>query len=259
MELNEIFEWQDVSFKMAESDFRRFTEQVQTEQPEGNLHFHLGWEFKLYPEHVLEVIPPFSLHAGTAQHIAVWQLREKELSFSAGNFREEKFADTEEIADALTAVLSVCESHPDTLGEFGIQQMLSVVWKLLLKSIRKDNGGITEIKTAGICELVISYLESNYSRQDLSVEEIASHIGYSAQYLNGKFRSQGLGSLRQFLVKMRLQHAAALLKTGYCSVGMAAQLTGWNNQFYFSNAFRKFYGISPSKFASGISPDKRMV
>jgi AraC-like DNA-binding protein len=46
---------------------------------------------------------------------------------------------------------------------------------------------------------------------------------------------------------IRLERAAALLRNGR-SVTEAAALTGFDNPKYFSTVFKKYFGVSPSRY-----------
>lgn len=46
---------------------------------------------------------------------------------------------------------------------------------------------------------------------------------------------------------IRLERAAALLRSGH-NVGRVADEVGFDNAKYFSTAFKKYFGVSPSEF-----------
>jgi AraC-like DNA-binding protein len=54
-------------------------------------------------------------------------------------------------------------------------------------------------------------------------------------------------SPQDFIRIIRLERAAALLRNG-SSVMDAATLTGFENPKYFSTVFKKYFGVSPSKY-----------
>ena len=251
MDLNEFIGWQDVKCYFAGQDIHNSGQCTEINLEDMNSpHFHLGWELKLFPDRKLEVIPPYALHCGTTEQLAVWMLRGDKLFFAAGSTREARVIDNPEIIGVLDKILTLCSDCSELTGKSGVSHLLCVVWQLLCRTADSAECGKNRSKPAGICDIVMDYLENNYARCELSVEEIAEYTGYSSQYINRKFKENGLGSLRQFMIKMRLRHAAVLLETGKCSIGFVSQLTGWRNQFYFSNVFRKHYGISPCGFTA---------
>ena len=55
-------------------------------------------------------------------------------------------------------------------------------------------------------------------------------------------------SPQQFLLQMRLNRAAELLKASTAPIKEIAAMAGWDNVFYFSRMFRKKYYISPLQY-----------
>lgn len=55
-------------------------------------------------------------------------------------------------------------------------------------------------------------------------------------------------SPQQFLLQMRLNRAAELLKTSTAPIKEIAAMSGWDNVFYFSRLFRRKYYISPLQY-----------
>ena len=54
-------------------------------------------------------------------------------------------------------------------------------------------------------------------------------------------------SPQDFIKVIRMERAAALLRSGK-SVSEVADLTGFDNPKYFSTVFKKYFGVSPSKY-----------
>ena len=50
----------------------------------------------------------------------------------------------------------------------------------------------------------------------------------------------------QYLMKLRMEHAAGLLFAGGCSVREVAAACGFTDEKYFSRAVRQYFGMPPS-------------
>jgi AraC-like DNA-binding protein len=88
----------------------------------------------------------------------------------------------------------------------------------------------------------------------LTVKRMAVILNVSPKYLSFVFcRLTGV-SPRQKLIRIRLERAFRQLQTGKFTVKEVAAFTGWQNQFYFSNSFRRHYGLMPSHVNSRIIP-----
>jgi YesN/AraC family two-component response regulator len=101
-------------------------------------------------------------------------------------------------------------------------------------------------KVLSPAEIAGSYIREYYYRQDLSVGEIAEFIDLTPNYFVNVFKKEFKMTIRQYLILTRLEASQALLKTQKYLVRDVAKLTGWSNQYYFSNCFKKYYKYSPS-------------
>ena len=79
---------------------------------------------------------------------------------------------------------------------------------------------------------------------DLNLNIVAEKLGCSLSYLTHKFPDEFGMSFKKYIRKKRLELAASLLEQGV-SVSLAAARSGYKNQFYFSNDFKKYYNIAP--------------
>ncbi|HVT04669.1 MAG TPA: helix-turn-helix transcriptional regulator [Thermoanaerobaculia bacterium] len=86
------------------------------------------------------------------------------------------------------------------------------------------------------------------SDEELSVENVSREIGYTRQYVSGRFHRATGRLLSDFLKSKRLQKAARLLKTGDQRVTNIAKLCGFDSENYFRQQFRLRYGMSPREF-----------
>ncbi|MBU0716085.1 MAG: AraC family transcriptional regulator [Verrucomicrobia bacterium] len=98
-----------------------------------------------------------------------------------------------------------------------------------------------------IVSQTIALLNNTFHDATMTINRMAKMLNVSPKYLSFVFNRQTGVTLRQKLIRIRLERALRLLQTGKFSVKEAAAFTGWQNQFYFSNSFRRHYGMAPSK------------
>src|SRR5688572_27007962 len=91
------------------------------------------------------------------------------------------------------------------------------------------------------------------SDEDLTVEGIARELGFTRQYVSGRFHRVTGKLLSQFLTQKRLEKAARLLKAGNMRVTQIARLCGVDSEHYFRQQFRRPFGMSPRQFRAGGS------
>lgn len=94
---------------------------------------------------------------------------------------------------------------------------------------------------------ILKYLQNNYSKK-LNLKEIADDFGISPSGLILKFRkSTGILPMRH-LINIRIKNAKHLLVDTALPLSEIAELTGFENGYYFSTAFKKEVGVSPSEY-----------
>ena len=82
----------------------------------------------------------------------------------------------------------------------------------------------------------------------LTVDQLARHAGIGASRLNQLFKEQCGRTPIQYLLALRLKHAAGHLRNPYWNISEIARLCGFENTNYFSRKFRAVYGITPGEF-----------
>ena len=94
----------------------------------------------------------------------------------------------------------------------------------------------------------ITFYIDTYYHQNISIEEISAQFFLSRKYMRNLFVRQIGLSPKQYLQKVRMEKAADLLKETEYDIGAIAISTGHSDVFSFSKAFKKYYGISPSRY-----------
>ena len=101
-------------------------------------------------------------------------------------------------------------------------------------------------------ELVVktrNYIRLHFQEADLTLGRIADSMFVSASYLSNLFRKETGMSVMEFILECRMQKAARLIeKTQDCTLAVIAEQCGYNDPYYFSRSFKKYYGISPAKY-----------
>jgi AraC-like DNA-binding protein len=134
-------------------------------------------------------------------------------------------------------------TNPMFLGPVNIDEWLSQLFlevQKLLEEGKKDT-------ISRIMEEILEYINLNYTKCTLSVEEMADLYGWSVSYFSKNFNNYTGQPFPFYVNQLRLQKARELLlKDTHSSVQEIALQVGFNSSSYFSAAFRKHYGITPS-------------
>lgn len=91
-------------------------------------------------------------------------------------------------------------------------------------------------------------IEKNISDIGFSIDALASDLGISGAYLRKRFKEEYGVSPCVYLIEKRMEKAASLLETGYFTVKETAFMCGYENEKYFSTAFKKRFSNSPSVY-----------
>lgn len=93
---------------------------------------------------------------------------------------------------------------------------------------------------------VIHYMIEHHA-DSMTLKELADHAQISPSYLGTIFKKTTGKSPIDYLIEIRLNKAKSLLKDGL-AVTEVAKRVGFNDVFYFSRAFKKHEGISPTQY-----------
>ncbi|AIQ29982.1 AraC family transcriptional regulator [Paenibacillus sp. FSL P4-0081] len=87
--------------------------------------------------------------------------------------------------------------------------------------------------------------------QQISIDHLASSLGYHRVHLSKAFKQRTGFSPKQFLLKKRMDKARQLLGSPL-TIEQVASSVGFNDALYFSKQFRKHTGMPPSEYRAGL-------
>jgi len=109
-----------------------------------------------------------------------------------------------------------------------------------------------QIKIKSVDEKLFEKFETIVKEQldnpDLSIEIISQQIGISRSQLQRKLKQITNQNPSDYLKTMRLKYAAILLTSKNLSISEVTYACGFASLSHFSNSFREFYGMSPSRY-----------
>lgn len=102
-------------------------------------------------------------------------------------------------------------------------------------------------ETGGMLKLK-AYVDMYYTQSDLSLETVSRKFNYSYKYVSNAFSRLTRITFSNYLCNLRLNHARQLLDNGINSIQEVAYSSGFASAQYFSKAFKKKYGLTPTEF-----------
>ena len=95
---------------------------------------------------------------------------------------------------------------------------------------------------------IMKFIEDNIDNSELTIEDIAMHIGFSRSAFFKKLKSlTGLAPV-EFLKEVRIQRAAQLIESGEYNFSEITYMVGINDPRYFSRCFKQKFGMSPREY-----------
>ena len=93
----------------------------------------------------------------------------------------------------------------------------------------------------------INYIDYDIS-VDLNLRTISSHLNLNASYLSSLFKRETNCTITDYISQKRIEHARFLLNSTTMQIQNIAMLCGISDLNYFTKLFKKFTGMTPSKY-----------
>ena len=162
----------------------------------------------------------------------------------------------EEKEKQVSLLLDQCISL-DFLYDTSAQLLLSLRLTEILLHVSEAylHSNHNETKCPATLNKIITYIRSHY-RENISLEDISENILISKQYIMRLFRQYLHTSVNAYLTELKMKHAVYLLKHTNMNVSDTAEYLGYTSVSYFSQAFKHYYGVSPSSYLYPDTPQK---
>ncbi len=94
----------------------------------------------------------------------------------------------------------------------------------------------------------ISYINDNYSDEELSLNKVAAHVNFSPNHLSAVFRQQTGHTFIKYLTDLRLEKAKELLLSTSKRSNEIGAMVGYKDPHYFSYLFKKTQGVTTTQY-----------
>lgn len=156
-------------------------------------------------------------------------------------------AHREQIAALLLRMVKE-EKIDDVRSSLMLQTLLQELFLLCSRACRFPQDMPVNIHTTDRQIVQAAQFISSHYMESITMADIAAAAGYSPNYLSRKFREAAGIGVHEYLVFIRLQHAALELITTDDSVTEIALRCGFSDSNYFKDAFKKRYGATPRAY-----------
>lgn len=93
----------------------------------------------------------------------------------------------------------------------------------------------------------IDYM-NEHIKENIKISEVAYHIGIDRSYLSGIFKNTLEISPQEYLLTLRMNRAADLLKNTHEKISTIAANVGYSDPLTFTKMFKRYKGMSPSEW-----------
>ncbi len=122
---------------------------------------------------------------------------------------------------------------------------------VLIENAAWDDRQALQSILPGSLELMMTFIRHHIA-EPLTVARVAASARCSETTAQRLFARHTGESIQSWIRQVRLHEAAALLRTTGLRVSEVAQLVGYADPLYFSRAFRRAYGVAPSRFTRSV-------
>ncbi|MFC4101592.1 response regulator [Paenibacillus xanthanilyticus] len=141
---------------------------------------------------------------------------------------------------------------PSTFGSLGeMEQWMKGLCRQaarLISGAREDFGASQVAKAK-------AFVDARYADPELSLGSVCRHVAMSASYFSTLFKSHAGHTFVEYLTRVRMEQAKALLKlTGKKSSEIAYEV-GYADPHYFSGAFKRHTGMTPTEYRQRLAEE----
>lgn len=152
--------------------------------------------------------------------------------------------DTKEIADSIKRIMSVRE-----LTRVGLLKRNAAFMEALAAMLEHGRHGdaYSNIPEAKYVYRAVELIAESYSEK-IKISDIADKVGINRSYMTSIFKKVMNMSPQEFLINLRLEKSAQMLRETEESVGSIAAAVGYTDALTFSKAFKQKYNETPREF-----------
>lgn len=148
-------------------------------------------------------------------------------------------------------------------GFIAVQEFFSILYELSKFNDARELASSSFAKVEVVSESkrilkVKNYIDEHY-KDDLSLEQLADLVGMTPTAFSRYFKQRTAKNISEYIVDIRLGHAARLLVDTSDSVSEICWATGFNTLSNFNRLFRKRKGCSPTEFREKYQKTKVIV
>ncbi len=149
-------------------------------------------------------------------------------------------------AEALLKSMVVEILHREPMYRIVVESQFRQAMALFGRQMAQRKGSVASSSRQRILSIV-EYMNRHYF-EPLQTEELAARCGLSKYHFIRLFRMCMGMTPYSYLIRIRMERAETLLQTGDMTIQEVAFVCGYNDPLYFSRAFSRHFGVSPTDY-----------
>ena len=140
------------------------------------------------------------------------------------------------------------EAEGKIKGAAGLKEAMEILYahaREQMECLERETGG----NKASCAYRAYEYIEQHYSERGLSLQEICTHLGVSTTRFSSAFKQTFGATFMDVLIGLRMEKARELLASTELKNYEIAEKVGFSDPHYFSIAFKKMTGKTPTEYA----------
>ncbi len=133
------------------------------------------------------------------------------------------------------------EMLADSIRGNSVEDCCVITGQFLTRALKHKKGEHELIERAKI------YIDEKIS-EEISVSALAVEMNVSLSYFSRLFKKVTGEGCNEYIMRKRMEKAKVLLDTTNFDTSVIAGMTGYNDSNYFSVTFKKYYGMSPTRY-----------
>ena len=149
-------------------------------------------------------------------------------------------------ADA-EAVLTISDQYIQKLRRLQSQEAVA---QWLAQALRRYTAlvfNLVDAKHEIVIQKAINYMQINCER-NLTLGEVADHVGYSHSHFSKVFKEELGRSFRSQLNQLRVEKSKVLLLASNAPMSEIYAACGFEDQSYFCKVFKRLVGVTPDRY-----------
>jgi len=168
------------------------------------------------------------------------------------NYNQFHFFNNYELAQLINKLIRISTGDAltkDVLANLTLKELLIRIMQM--QNLHEVNTNMHELSQSSRFAYVVEYIRIHLTEK-LNIDALSQMAFMSKPSFFRAFKHELGISPVDYIIKERIQFAKQLMNNPYNSISEACFKAGFNNLNYFSRAFKKIEGITPSLYKAGM-------